>query len=107
VQFGGVPFVLGTIGFSGWFAALPSWGVAIGCALIVAALWAPRASPQLRGAIIAYMTFFAVVGQPFNQNWGLVTAPAWALACGYGVAGLRRLLAAARPPRVTTVIGES
>jgi hypothetical protein len=96
VQFGGLPFVLGTIGFSGWFAALPHWVTAIGCVLIVASAWSRAAPLHLRIAAIAYVVFFAIVGQVFNQNWGLVAAPAWALACGYGIDGLKTLVTAAR-----------
>jgi hypothetical protein len=99
VQFGGLKFVLGTIGFLGWFAALPSWCPPFGLVLLLAALWAPDASVQLRTTIVAYLVFFSIVGQVFNQNWGLVTGPAWALASGYGVAGLSRLISSAWPSR--------
>lgn len=92
IEFGGLPFVLGTIRFSGWFA-LP--GVAaIGLVLILAALWS-RAPLHLRATAVAYLAFFTVIGQNFNQNWGLVAAPTWALACGYGIDGVRRLARAA------------
>jgi hypothetical protein len=97
VQFGGLPFVLRTITFTGWFDALPVWTRAFGCVLLVAALWARGARRQLQAAVVTFLIFFAVVGQSFNQYWGLVTGSAWALAYGYGVAGLSRLITAAKP----------
>jgi hypothetical protein len=97
VRFGGLPFVLRTISFTGWYYALPVWSRAFGCVLLVAALWAPGAHRQLRAAVATFLIFFAVVGQPFNQYWGLLTGSAWALAYGYGVAGLWRLITAAKP----------
>lgn len=96
VQFGGLGFILGSIGFTGWFTMWQPWLPAIGLVLTVAAIWARQAPTHLRLAVVAYLLFFAVVGQSFNQNWGLVAAPAWALACGYGIGSLKDLGAAAR-----------
>jgi hypothetical protein len=96
IQFGGLPFVLGTMSFNGWFAASQPWGPSIGVALVLAALWARSAPLHLRVCCVTYVGFFAVVGQTFNQNWGLVASPAWALACAYGISGLRRLIRSAR-----------
>jgi hypothetical protein len=96
IQFGGLPFVLGTMSFNGWFAASQPWGPSIGLVLVLAALWARAAPLHLRVCCVTYAGFFAVAGQPFNQNWGLVASPAWALACAYGIGGLRRLIRSAR-----------
>lgn len=99
VQFGGLPFLLRVIGFAGWYDVLPLWSRAVGCVLLAASLWAVRAPQQLRAMVGAYLLFFSIVGQSFNQYWGLVTAPAFAIATGYGVAGLWRLIVAARAKR--------
>jgi hypothetical protein len=96
IQFGGLPFVLGTMSFNGWFAASQPWGPAIGLALVLSALWNRSAPLYLRVCSATYVGFFAAVGQTFNQNWGLVASPAWALACAYGIGGLRRLARSAR-----------
>lgn len=104
IQFGGLPFVLRIISFGGWYEVLPDWSRAVGCVLLVAALWAPRASRQLRALVAAYLVFFSVVGQSFNQYWGLVTAPAFAAATGYGVTGLWRLISAARARESDAVV---
>lgn len=92
VQLGGLRFVLATIGFGGWLYLMPPWVAAIGCVLLVASVWAPVKAAHVRGAVVAYLMFFAVVGQPFNQSWGLLTASVWAIAYGLGVQGLLRLI---------------
>jgi hypothetical protein len=96
VQFGGLPFLLRVISFSGWYDVLPVWSRGLGCVLLAASIWARAAPVQLRAMVAAYLVFFAIVGLPFNQYWGLVTAPAFALATGYGISGLQRLIRAAR-----------
>jgi hypothetical protein len=96
VQFGGLPFLLRIVSFSGWYDVLPIWSRAVGLVLLVASVWATKAPRQLQVMVAAYLLFFSIVGQSFNQYWGLVTGPAFALATGYGVAGLWRLIGAAR-----------
>jgi hypothetical protein len=96
IQFGGLPFLLRVISFSGWYDVLPVWTRAVGCVLLAASVWATGAPRQLRAMVAAYLLFFSVVGLPFNQYWGLVIASPFALATGYGIVGLRRLIAAAR-----------
>jgi hypothetical protein len=96
VQFGGLRFVLATIGFGGWLYLMPTWVPAVACVLLVAAMWAPVRADHVKGTVVTYLGFFAVVGQPFNQSWGLLTAPTWAIAYGLGVQGLVRLVRQAR-----------
>lgn len=99
IQLGGLPFLLRVVSFSGWYDVLPVWTRAVGCMLLAASVWAADAPRQLRAMVAAYLIFFSVVGLPFNQYWGLVTAPAFALATGYGLLGLWRLIIAAREPK--------
>ena len=96
VQFGGLRFVLATIGFGGWLYLMPPWVAAAACVLLVSCLWAPPKTTHVKGAVAAYLVFFAVVGQPFNQGWGLLTASTWAIAYGLGVQGLLTLVRRAR-----------
>jgi hypothetical protein len=91
VQFPGVPFLLRTLRENGWFLLLPTWVAPVVCVLAVLALFARSAPAQLRGSLIAYVVFFLVVGQPFNDYWGLVTTPIWAYALAHSVEGLREL----------------
>ena len=96
VQLGGLRFVLATIGFGGWLYLMPPWVAAIGCVLLVASVWSPVKAAHIKAAVVAYLVFFAVVGQPFNQSWGLLTASVWSIGYGLGVEGLLRLMKEAR-----------
>jgi hypothetical protein len=96
VQFGGLRFVLATIGFGGWLYIMPPWVAAVACVLLVSCAWAPTKAAHVKGAVAAYLAFFAIVGQPFNQGWGLLTASTWAIAYGLGVQGLLTLIRQAR-----------
>jgi hypothetical protein len=85
--FGGGPaFLLETLRRNAWVLMCPPWtpaASAILAALTAAALWRGTGS-HLRGTIFAYCAMFIVIGQPFNNYWGFVTAPTWGLAVGYG-----------------------
>ena len=96
LQFGGFRFVLATVGFGGWLYLMPPWVAAIAVVLLAACAWAPTKAAHVKGAVVAYIAFFAVVGQPFNQGWGLLAAPAWAIGFGLGAQGLATLLRQAR-----------
>jgi len=92
VQFGGGRFVLATIGFGSWFYYLPPWAAAVGGVLLLASPWAPTRAPQVKAAALTYVALFLVVGQAFNQSWGLLTAPLWAVAYGLGAEAIVRLV---------------
>ena len=96
LQFGGFRFVLATIGFGGWLYLMPPWVAAVACVLLVSCAWAPTKAAHVKGAVAAYLAFFAIVGQSFNQGWGLLTASTWAIAYGLGVQGLLTLIRQAR-----------
>jgi hypothetical protein len=96
VQCGGLRFVLATIAFGGWLYLLPTWSAAFAFVLLASSVWAPLRAWHVKGAVGIYLAFFAVVGQSFNQGWGLLTASTWALAYGFGVQGLTVLLRQAR-----------
>jgi hypothetical protein len=99
VQFGGPRFVLATIGFGGWLYVLPTWVAAVAGTLLVSSLWAPIKALHIKAATITYMVVFMIVGQSFNQAWGLLTAPLWAIGYGLGLSGLFALLQEARGAR--------
>jgi hypothetical protein len=44
----------------------------------------PRGQIHVRVISATYAVLFLFVGQPFNNYWGLVAAPVWALAMVYG-----------------------
>lgn len=94
IAFGGWAFVVRTVGMGGWFLLLPLWTAAVGAVVVLAALWAP-ATGHLKMVVITYMLGFCIVGQPFNNYWGLMTGPTWGLAIAYGLRGLHRLIRSA------------
>jgi hypothetical protein len=96
LQFGGLRFLMLTIRESN-SALLLGPPVVSACAftLVTAALWSPRIPPQMKGVVIVYALFFAVVGQSFNDYWGLAVAPTYAVALAYGPSGLRTLVSRA------------
>jgi hypothetical protein len=91
IAFGGWPFVVTTVKTGGWLLLLPRWTAAIGAVIVVASLWGPS-DRHLKAMVIIYLTAFSVVGQSFNNSWGLLTGPAWGLAMAYGIIGLDRLI---------------
>ena len=98
LRVGGLRFVSATIGFGGWLYLLPRWISAIALVLLAASWFAPRSAPHIKLAVVAYLVFFALVGQSFNQSWGLVTAPLWALGFALGASGISRLIGEALHP---------
>jgi hypothetical protein len=94
VAFGGWPFVVSLTALGGWHILLPRWTGAIGAVLVAASIWS-RADRHLKIMAATYLSLFCVVGQPFNNSWGLLLGPAWGLASAYGVLGLQRLLRSA------------
>jgi len=70
IQFGGLRFVLATVRSNGWLATLPWWVTPF--ALVATLLGAWRAPSVVGLSVLAYLTAFAVAGQPFNWYWGWV-----------------------------------
>ena len=95
VQFGGPRFVLATIGFAGWLSLLPTWTSAPAAVLLAASPWAPLRATHLKAAVLTYLAFFAVVGQSFNQSWGILAAPIWSIGFGLGLLGIAVLMRSA------------
>lgn len=84
----GVPFLQATLLKLGWFALLPSPLSAVALALLAAGLLAADTPRHLRAASAVYVAFFLVAGFPFNDYWGFMAAPVWAITCGYGVGAI-------------------
>lgn len=98
IAFGGWEFVVRTVGMGGWFLVLPLWTAAVAVIVVLASLWSP-ADPRLKAAVAIYLPLFCVVGQSFNDYWGLMTGPTWAVAAAFGVIGLDHLRRSALPVR--------
>jgi hypothetical protein len=95
LEFGGLRFLLATVHCQSWLLVLPAPLTALALVLIVAGIVEARAPVHLRAASGVYVLFFLVAGKPFDDYWGLVAGPIWAIACGYGVDGIGRAVRAA------------
>jgi hypothetical protein len=84
LAFGGLPFLLATIRWTGWPYILPDFAVAVTLVLVAGCIGSARAPYHVRAASAVYAAFFLLAGQPFNHYWGLMAAPSWAVASGYG-----------------------
>ncbi len=65
-----------------WLLLLPQWVTALFlvAALVGAAGWSTAAGQRIGLGVAGYVMAFAIVGQPFNQYWGSLTAPLFALS---------------------------
>jgi hypothetical protein len=77
IALGGLPFVLATVQMNGFLFFLPIATAAVYpvAAALGFASWTSLAGQRAGLTAGAYVAAFAVVGQPFNQYWGSVTAP--------------------------------
>lgn len=92
----GLPFVFKTLYPYGWLPLLPAVVTPIAAAAGLAALATRSAAIHIRAALITYVLFFSVVGQPFDFYWGFVTTGIWAHAFVYSAEGLHALVRASR-----------
>jgi hypothetical protein len=90
VRFGGAPFLLATCRMNLFLFVLPMWVSAfyLPLALLGLAGWRGETGMRVGVTAAAYVMAFAVVGQPFNNYWGLMLAPLLA----FGIAGLPTIL---------------
>ncbi len=88
IQFGGSAFILTTCRMNAFLFALPRWvgAIYLPLALLGLASWRGLTALRISLTVGAYISAFAIVGQPFNDYWGLMVAPllpfgfAWAPA---------------------------
>jgi hypothetical protein len=96
IQFGGIGFVLQTCRMNAFLFSPPLWVSAIYLPLSMLGLAAIRGETGLRLGLTAglYIAAFAVVGQPFNDYWGLLYAPLLPFGFACAPAALRDLASA-------------
>jgi len=89
VRWQGLAFVFSTAKWYGWATLAPAVLAPLVVTAGLAATAARSTTVQLRLGIVAYVFMFAIIGQPFNSYWGLVTAPLWAFGIAYSLDGVR------------------
>jgi hypothetical protein len=93
ICFGGAGFVISTVQVNVWLLLVPQWVTALYfvAALVGASVWNSPAGQRIGLGVAGYTLAFSVVGQPFNQYWGSLTAPLFALAASAFAASAGRL----------------
>ena len=84
LELGGLGFLLGRIQWHAFLFWAPTWAIALTLLLIVAGCCARPAGAHVRLAAASYLVFFLAAGKGFDNYWGLIAWPTWALAVGYG-----------------------
>ena len=100
IQFGGVFFILKTCRMNVFLLALPPWVSALYLPLALLGLigWRGMTGLRITLTVGAYLAAFAVVGQPFNDYWGLLCAALLPFGFVWGPAGIRDLARAILQP---------
>lgn len=90
IRFDGFTFLLATIKWHFWLHFTSTVVVALVFSLICAGIMSSRTPWMIRLTASIYGVFFMAIGLPFNQYWGLVAWPVWAVASGFGASALWR-----------------
>ena len=77
IQFGGISFILATARMNEWIFALPlcMTALCLWLALLGFAGWRGPTATRVALTSVGYMAAFGVIGQPFNDYWGLLYTP--------------------------------
>jgi hypothetical protein len=77
IQFGGVGFVISMVQMNTYLVSLPQWVAAIYLVAAIVGLggWGTPLGMRITAATCLYLMAFAVVGQSFNQCWGVLISP--------------------------------
>jgi hypothetical protein len=93
---GDLTSLLGKGEMHAWLLLSPLWVTALALSVVTLAVFMEETPLHVRLATGLYVGFFLVAGLPFNNYWGLIAWPAWAVASGYGlqavVDAVRKLL---------------
>jgi MFS family permease len=110
LQAGGMAFVASLAQVNAWFLLLPQAFAAayLALAMLGAASWHSEWGRRVGLTFCGYAATFALVGYEFNQYWGVLIAPLFALCAAHAPAALSDLLRASRliasrPPAIQTL----
>ncbi len=81
---GDLPSLLAKARWQAWLLVSPPWVTAVALTVVVGGTIGARTPVHMRVTSLVYVAFFLAAGAPFNDYWGLIAWPAWALAFGFG-----------------------
>jgi hypothetical protein len=84
IAWGGVGFLLSAVNWQAILVLTPWFLTVLTLALITAGILSPAAPGLLRLTAATYSLLFLIVGQNFNEYWGLLVWPTWLMAEGFG-----------------------
>jgi hypothetical protein len=93
LQARGLTFVMETVRFNRWLSLAPDALVAVALVAIFAGVAARETPLHVRRGSAVYLVFFLIAGQSFNNYWGMVAWPLWAVASVYGALAVFRWVA--------------
>jgi len=98
LQAGGLAFVVSLAQVNSWFLVLPQAFAAayFAFAMLGAASWDSAWGRRVGLNFCGYAATFALVGYEFNQYWGVLIAPLFALSAAHAPAALADLVRASR-----------
>ncbi|MBX3412194.1 MAG: hypothetical protein KF708_05700 [Pirellulales bacterium] len=106
LQFGGAPFLLSLSQMNCYLLLLPQWvtGIYLPLALLGFASWQAPWAQRMALVSLSYLALFALVGQSFNQYWGMLFAPLLCLGAARGAFAIRDLCRAAARTEFTRAV---
>lgn len=93
LQFGGAPFLLSLAQMNCYLLLLPQWvtGIYLPLAMLGLARWQAPWAQRMALVTLGYLALFAIVGQSFNQYWGMLFAPLLCFGAARGAFAMRDL----------------
>lgn len=83
VQFGGMGFLVKTLGFNGIWGLLPAPLAALALPLGLFGLWRWPCGALAGLTVLVFAAAFAMIGKPFNGYWGALYTPVLMLGTGW------------------------
>ena len=99
IQFGGLAFVISLAQMNLYLLFLPQWTSALFfvAAMLGLAGWHTELGQRVGISVCLFVLAFALIGQEFNQYWGLLIAPLFCFGVVQFPASVRDLYQAAKP----------
>jgi len=85
LEIGGLTSVLSKVHWHGWLVLAPMPLTVLALLIVVASICHAAVPVRVRATTAVYLVFFFVAGKSFDEYWGLIAWPSFALAFGAGV----------------------